>query len=61
MPARLAWFFQELPSFVVSLLIPLGRYDEIQNLHAHIKALIGCFLLHYKILASFSNQRSISV
>nr|XP_022307922.1 uncharacterized protein LOC111113923 [Crassostrea virginica] len=46
-PARLAWFLQELPSFVVPLLISLGRYDDFQNLPAHNKALIGCFLLHY--------------
>ena len=46
-PARLAWFFQELPSFVVPLLISLGSYGDFQNLHAHNKTLIGCFLLHY--------------
>ena len=34
-PARLAWFLQELPSFVVSLLISLGRYNDFQNLQAH--------------------------
>lgn len=27
-PARLEWFFQELPSFDVPLLISLGRYDD---------------------------------
>ena len=43
---RLVWFMQELPSFVVSLLISLGRYDDFQNLHTHNKALIGCFLMH---------------
>ena len=46
-PARLAWFLQELPSFLVPLLISLGRYNDFQNLHAHNKVLIGCFLLHY--------------
>ncbi|XP_022324490.2 3-oxo-5-alpha-steroid 4-dehydrogenase 2-like [Crassostrea virginica] len=45
--ARLAWFLQELPSFLVPLLISLGRYNDFQNLHAHNNVLIGCFLLHY--------------
>ena len=34
-PARFAWFLQELPSFVVPLLISLGRYNDFQNLQAH--------------------------
>ena len=46
-PARLAWFLQELPSFVVPLFISLGRYDDFQNLHIHNTALIGCSLMHY--------------
>ena len=45
--ARLAWFSQELPSFVVSLSISPRRYDDFQNLHIHNKTLIGCFLMHF--------------
>lgn len=46
-PARLAWFLQELPSFVVPLFIVLGRYEDFHNMDINNKALIGCFLAHY--------------
>lgn len=46
-PARLAWFLQELPSFVVPLFIILGRYGDFHKTDIHNKALIGCFLAHY--------------
>lgn len=46
-PAKLAWFLQELPSFIVPLLIVLGRYDDFHKMDIHDKALIGCFLAHY--------------
>lgn len=46
-PAKLAWFLQELPSFIVPLLIVLERYEEFHTMDIHDKALIGCFLAHY--------------
>lgn len=46
-PAKLAWFLQELPSFIVPLLIVLGRYEDFHRTDIHDKALIGCFLAHY--------------
>ena len=36
MPARLAWFSQEVPSFVVPLLISLGLYDSIKTLFMYV-------------------------
>ncbi|XP_061193834.1 3-oxo-5-alpha-steroid 4-dehydrogenase 2-like isoform X1 [Saccostrea echinata] len=48
LPAKLAWFLQELPSFVVPLVV-LSRWrsDESVNIHGNNKILIGCFLVHY--------------
>ena len=47
LPARLAWFVQELPAFVVPLVFVLnvgGRYVGVFNPNI---VLLGMFLLHY--------------
>lgn len=48
LPSKLAWFVQELPSFVVPLLVlSRWRYEDLNIINNNNKVLIGCFLLHY--------------